>query len=224
MLKTLCFGLAISLLCKPSLLVADIDESTRLADDQHHACTHPGGYPYREKSDYVMKELDLREGDVVVDVGAGDGWWSKRMAEKVGSTGVVHASEVVDDKVDKMKKDLADLKNIQPYLSPMDGTGLPEGSCDLAFMSKVYHHLPDGERVEYLRHLKKIVKPTGRLCIIERHPLIGSKQGRSHGWPMGRLIQQAEQAGWIAVRCEMMRGTNHYLAIFVGSDAFADKK
>jgi ubiquinone/menaquinone biosynthesis C-methylase UbiE len=171
-----------------------------------------------------MNELDLHSGDVVVDVGAGDGWWSKLMAKQVGESGTVHASEVVQDKVDKMKKDLADSPNIRPYLSPLDGTGLPDDSCDMAFLSKVYHHLPDGKHVDYLRHLKKVVKPTGRLCIIERHPLLGSQRGRDHGWRMGQLIVEAEEAGWVAVRCELMRGTYHYIAIFAPSELFPAPK
>ncbi|MFC1637248.1 class I SAM-dependent methyltransferase [Planctomycetota bacterium] len=150
----------------PTAAYADSGESTRITDAEQHAYSGTGRYPYREKSVYVLKELDLKPGDTVVDIGAGDGWWTRKMAEAVGPEGVIHASEVVQKLVDTMKEEFADISQIKPYLSPTDSTSLAENSCDLAFLSKTYHHLDEGSHVDYLRHLKKVVKPMGRLCVI----------------------------------------------------------
>ena len=54
--------------------------STRVSDPGRHARAGDSRYPYRAKSQYILAELDLRAGDVVVDIGAGDGWWSAQMA------------------------------------------------------------------------------------------------------------------------------------------------
>lgn len=200
---------------------ADWGESTRVADAEQHACVGSGGYPYRAKSEYVLKELDLKPGDVVVDVGAGDGWWAEQMAKFVGDEGIIHASEVDQKKVDGMKKRFADVPQIQPYMCPTDGTGLPEDSCDLAFLSKTYHHLNKDGQVDYLRHLNEVVKPTGRLCVIEKHArLTAAGRGKEHAWSPGLLIEQAEEAGWISVRYELITGTYHFIAIFVQGDLF----
>jgi len=59
----------------------------------------------------------------------------------------------------------------------------------------------------------------GRLCIIEKEPAIATRS-RPHGTPLSRLIKQAEEAGWILVRYELLTGTYHYLAIFVQKDLF----
>jgi len=74
--------------------------------------------------------------------------------------------------------------------------------------------------VDYLRHLNKVVKPTGRLCVIEMNSAIGTGRGAEHAWSPGLLTQQAEQAGWILVRCELMTGTYHFIAIFVQKELF----
>ena len=118
-----------------------------------------------------------------------------------------------------MKERFTDLPQVKPYLCPTDGTGLAENSCELAFLSKTYHHLdPDG-RVDYLRHLRQVVKPTGRVCVIEQYSEIAPRH-KSHAIALSQLVKQAEQAGWIAVRYELMTGTYHYIAIFVQKDLF----
>lgn len=199
---------------------ADSGESTRVDNRSQHACAYSGGYPYREKSEYVLKELDLQPGDVVVDIGAGDGWWTEKMQQRVGSEGVVYAAEVDQGKVDHMKKRFANLPRVKPYLCPTDGTGLEDDSCDLAFLSKTYHHLPKDKLIDYWRHLGSVVKPTGRVCVIENHTGLAAGRGKEHGWSPGLLAQQAEEGGWILVRYELITGTYHYLAIFVQKDLF----
>lgn len=214
------FLVALVVISAPTEIYADPVQSTRVIDPDQHACTGGGGYPYRKKSEYVLKELDLKAGDVVVDIGAGDGWWAEQMVRFVGTEGTIHASEVEQNKVDEMKEKFADVPQIKPYLCPTDSTGLTDNSCDLAFLSKTYHHLNKGGHVDYLRHLRKVVKPTGRLCVIEKHRALASGHGKDHAWPPGLLIQQAEEAGWICVRYELITGTYHYIAFFVQRELF----
>ena len=193
--------------------------STRVSDPSQHAPAGDSRYPYRARSEHILRELDLRAGDVVVDIGAGDGWWSEQMAKHVGPTGVIHASEVESRKLEQMKKRFADTPQVRPYLSPKDGTGLPDDACDLAFLSQTFHHLDKPTRIDYLRHLRGVIKPVGRLCVIEKYSAIATR-GSSHGTSLSRLVDEAEQAGWIPVRYELMTGTYHYLALFVQKDLF----
>ena len=209
----------------PGATSTDSWRSTRVTDSTHHQTNGTGRYPYRTKSDYVLRELDLRPGDVVVDIGAGDGFWAERMAKFVGKGGTVYASEVEQNKVDRMKEKFTDLPQVRAYLCPTDGTGLAENSCELAFLSKTYHHLDADGRVDYLRHLRQVVRPTGRLCVIERYADADSTSQRgSHDMLLSQLVKQAEEAGWIAVRYELMTGTYHYITIFVQKDLFPPER
>lgn len=220
----LVLALSTCLLLPLASALADSCDSTRVSDENQHAVTKKGGYPYREKSDYVLKELDLKPGDVVADIGAGDGWWTEKMAEAVGEQGVVYAGEVVQDKVDKMKEKFANVPQVKPYLCPLDGTGLEEDSCDLVFFSKTYHHLDKDGQVDYLNGLRSVLKPTGRLVVIEHYQELATGRAREHAWSPGLLTQQAEEADWVLVRSEMITGTNHFMAIFVQKALFGIKE
>lgn len=207
----------------PVATSTDSWQGTRVTDSDLPQPVGTGRYPYRAKSDYVLRELDLRPGDVVVDIGAGDGFWAERMAAVVGKEGTIHASEVEQNKVDRMKERFTYLTQVRPYLCPTDSTGLQENSCELAFLSKTYHHLDADGRADYLRHLREVVRPTGRLCVIERYANIAGQRG-SHDMLLSQLVKQAEEAGWIAVRYELMTGTYHYIAIFVQKDLFPPER
>jgi ubiquinone/menaquinone biosynthesis C-methylase UbiE len=95
----------------------------------------------------------------------------------------------------------------------MDGTGLPDHSCDLVFISKTYHHLEG--HVDYLRHLAQVTKASGRLAVVEQHMALASDQSKDHAWKPGLLIQQAEEAGWILQTYSMIPGSDHFIAVFI---------
>ena len=124
------------------------------------------GYGYRESADIVIKRLQLKPDSVILDLGAGDGWWSAKIAAKLSTDGIIHAAEVEQKKVDAMISRHKDTPQIKPYLCPLDGTALETDTCDLAFISKTYHHFNKDSHVDYLIHLKDIIKPTGKLVII----------------------------------------------------------
>ncbi len=198
---------------------AEPDASTRIsnADETRKAHSPPKGF--KTQKDLILKELDLRPGDVVVDIGAGDGGWSEPMAKLVGASGAVHAAEVSQTKVDQMKTKFASLPQLRPYLCPTDGPGLPPNSCDLAFISETYHHFDKGTQVAYLKGLRSVLKPNGRLVIIERYTETGLGNGE-HGTPLSRLIRESEESGWVPVRAELIPTTYHYIAIFAQKDLF----
>jgi len=194
-------------------------ESTRVTNTAQHARTGTKSYPYRSKQDYILEELDLRKGDVVADIGAGEGWWTEQMAKNVGERGRIYALEVDKKKVEKLKKKFAGVAQIIPSLCEKDSTGLEENSCDLALFSQVFHHLDKDGRVDYLRHLRKVLKPTGRVVVIEKY--IDTVTGHNrHGTRLSVLVADAEEAGWAPVRYQLMTGTYHYMVTFVQKDLF----
>ena len=164
----------------------------------------------RAHSGTVLEGLELRTGHVVVDVGAGRGWWAARMSNAVGADGIIHAAEVTPGLVDQMKETFAENPEVRPYLCPHDSTGLPANECDLAFLCLVYHHMNQG--VDYLCHLHLVVKPAGRMAIVDRFPHTCS-HGHDRGVAPARLLKDAQAAGWITLWFRRLT-TTCYMAMF----------
>ncbi|MSO46359.1 MAG: methyltransferase domain-containing protein [Acidobacteria bacterium] len=120
-----------------------------------------------ERTDLLLPELGLASGMVVADIGAGTGYFSRRIAQAVGPTGRVYAVDVQPEMV-KMLETLAKepgLANIAPVLGSAVDVKLPVASVDLAIMVDVYHELEYPK--ELLTSLVRVLKPNGRLVFVE---------------------------------------------------------
>jgi len=193
--------------------------SSRVRDPSVLIQRDGSGYAYRTHLGFILQRLDIQPGDRILDLGAGDGWWTAHFAEKVGPEGTVYAAEVTQELVDRLKQRLHDHPHVQSYLCPRDRPGLPDHSVDLVFISQVYHHLEGQTRINYWRELAKTVTPLGRVAVIETYPPIALR-GKDHGTPLSTLVREAEEGGWIPVEVWFIPRTQHYLAIFIQQKAF----
>ena len=120
-----------------------------------------------ERGDLLLRELGLKPGMAVADIGAGTGYYARRMAPLVGSSGVVYATDVQPEMMqmlaDGAKK--AGLTNIKPVLGGLQSVNLPDNSIDLAIMVDVYHEL--AYPFEVVESLVRALKPDGRIAYIE---------------------------------------------------------
>jgi SAM-dependent methyltransferase len=120
-----------------------------------------------ERGDLLMRELALRPGMVVADVGAGTGYYARRMSPLVGASGAVFAVDVQPEMIailrDLAKK--AGLTNIKPVLGSVDNVRLADASIDLAIMVDVYHELEFP--FEVMESIVRALKPGGRVAYVE---------------------------------------------------------
>ena len=120
-----------------------------------------------ERGDLLMRELALRPGMVVADVGAGTGYYARRMSPLVGAAGTVFAVDVQPEMI-AMLTDLAKkagLANIKPVLGAADNVKLADASIDLAIMVDVYHELEFP--YEVMESIVRALKPGGRVAYVE---------------------------------------------------------
>ena len=120
-----------------------------------------------ERGDLLLRELGLKQGMTVADIGTGTGYYARRMAPLVGSSGVVCATDVQPEMM-KMLEDgakKAGLTNIKPILGGLQNVNLPDASIDLAIMVDVYHELEFP--FEVIDSLVRALKPGGRIAYVE---------------------------------------------------------
>ncbi len=120
----------------------------------------------------IAKLLAIGPGSSVAEVGAGHGEMTVRMAEQVGPSGHVYATELDPDRLADIRKRVAavGLRNTAVVAATPDSTGLVAGSCDAAYMIGVYHHLTDP--VDTDRSLFAALKPGGRLLVNDFPPTL----------------------------------------------------
>jgi arsenite methyltransferase len=120
-----------------------------------------------QKPDEVVRALNLKPGQTVVDIGAGTGYFTRRFARAVGPSGKAIGLEIEPGMVAYMEADAKKLKlpNYQARLVKPDDPELAPHSVDVAFFCNVLHHIDD--RVAYLRKLRSALKPGGRVAVLD---------------------------------------------------------
>jgi predicted methyltransferase len=119
----------------------------------------------------ILDALGISAGSRVADVGAGEGFFTARMAKKVGPAGRVYAVDI-DDKfaIPKLKElvEKQSLANVSVIHSEPADPKLPSGGLDAALMVIVYHEVEPYR--EMLTHVLESLKPGGRFVVVDNMP------------------------------------------------------
>ena len=146
-----------------------------------------------ERSDLLLRMLSLTPGMVVADVGAGTGYYARRIADAIGPTGRVYAIDVQPEMF-AMLQSVAKQRgygHITPLLGAANDVKLPAASVDVALMVDVYHELEFPYQV--LASIVRAVKPGGRVVFVEyraEDPRVPIK--RLHKMSEAQLRREAE--------------------------------
>ena len=150
-----------------------------------------------QRPDEVMDALGIAEGSVVADLGAGGGWFTTRLARRVGPNGKVYAEDIQHEMIEAMKRRVERLdltKRVEFKLGDANDPKLPTGVLDAALIVDAYHEME--QPVTLLRNVAGSLKPTGRIGIVNF-----TKEGGGPGPPMEervdpeRVIRDASAAG-----------------------------
>ena len=120
-----------------------------------------------EQPEKVLDTLKITPGSTVADIGAGTGYFSLRLAKRVGPQGRVLATDIQPQMLALLSENMraAGIRNIEPILCTPTDAKLPEGQLDLALMVDVYHELASPE--ETMTQVRRALKPDGRLVLVE---------------------------------------------------------
>jgi predicted methyltransferase len=120
-----------------------------------------------QRPDQIMDALGIADASVVADIGAGSGWFTTRLARRVGPQGIVYAEDVQKEMMNAISRRVSreGFSNVKPVLGLGNDPRLPPASLDVALMVDAYHEVED--RVSMLANLAKALKPHGRLGIVD---------------------------------------------------------
>jgi ubiquinone/menaquinone biosynthesis C-methylase UbiE len=125
-----------------------------------------------QKPELIMDELLIAEGSAVAEIGAGGGWFTVRLARRVGPNGVVYAEDIQPEMIEAMRLHLQHehLTNVKPILGTKNDPRLP-AMVDAVLTVETFREMADlADPVELLNNVAKSLKPQGRIGIVDFKP------------------------------------------------------
>jgi SAM-dependent methyltransferase len=115
----------------------------------------------------ILKALAIRSGQTIVDAGCGDGYMAQVFARALQGAGTVYAiDQATPDVMDGEQEPEA--ATICPVAADLTGViPLPSGFIDLIYLSSVFHIFDEDQARGFMREVKRLLKPGGRLAIVD---------------------------------------------------------
>lgn len=158
-----------------------------------------------QKSEDLIRQLGLARGSRVADIGCHEGYMTMKLSESVGHSGKVYAVDVEQEKLDRLKKGLEkrNIGNVVPIKGEYDNPHLPDNTLDAVIILDTYPEMTAHD--EMLQHIKKALKPGGRLILCEaiadsRRTSTRQEQERKHELGIGYALGDLKKAGLTIVR------------------------
>ncbi|WP_242096019.1 MULTISPECIES: methyltransferase domain-containing protein [unclassified Sphingomonas] len=210
-----------------ALLLAACDGSKPLI---HHEPEQPGPFPAADRpvagivssrwsteedrdrlneAREVMDKGGVARGMTVADIGAGEGYYTIRLAARVGKTGRVLAEDIFPAVRDTLAERAARerLDTVSVRLGEPDDPKLPPASFDRVLMVHMYHEI--AQPYAFLWHLRPSLKPDGLVVVVD-----ADRPTQNHGTPPALLKCEFAAVGYAEVAMKDMPSAGGYLATF----------
>ena len=167
-----------------------------------------GADKYASETRILSDSMHWKQGNVIAEIGAGEGQMSFLAAREVGATGRVYSTELNPAKLKHLTDEVKrrGLGNIEILQARAIDTALPANCCDDIFLRRVYHHFSDPKDTD--ASIYRALKPGALLAVIEfpPRPEYGSLDGMPkshgglHGIPQNVLVDELKAAGFEIVQ------------------------
>lgn len=154
---------------------------------------------FRER---ILERARLAPGESVLDVGCGTGTLAIRAARHVGPTGAVHGIDPSPEMIARARKKAAREKVAASFETAVVQTlPFPDAQFDAVFATLMLHHLPRPAREAALREIRRVLKPGGRLVIVDfgapaaHKGLLGHLHHRHGGIDQAQVVSLVGDAG-----------------------------
>ncbi|WP_419722894.1 class I SAM-dependent methyltransferase [Sphingobium aquiterrae] len=143
------------------------------------------------EADDIMNRAGIKPGMTVADIGAGEGYYTTRLARRVGPTGRVLAEDIMPETIDALGRRITreNWHNVSVKLGTADDPRLPAGSFDRVLMVHMYHEI--AEPYAFLWHLHPALKPDGEVIVVD-----ANRPTDQHGTPPRLLACEFAAMGY----------------------------
>jgi ubiquinone/menaquinone biosynthesis C-methylase UbiE len=150
--------------------------------------------------DRVMAAVGVQAGMVIGEVGAGNGYFTVKLASKVGPDGRVYANDIDENVLEALDERCEEegLTNIVTMVGEEDDPLLPDGALDMVFMVYAFHDID--QQVSLLISLKQDLKPGASVVILDEDPEKTEEYG--HFLTTDEVVELFDQAGYRLVQSE----------------------
>ena len=163
----------------------------------------------RGEAERVLDRLAVRPGQRVADIGAGLGYYTVRLAQRLGPGATIYATDVTPEYLQRLKDRLAraGISGVQIVLGGARDPRLPRDSVDIAILSHVYHEIENP--YEFLARLQPALRHGARVGIIDM-----DRPTQNHGTPPALLRCELAAVGYRQTDFSPLTPADGYLAIF----------
>lgn len=157
----------------------------------------------------VMDKAGIAEGMTVADIGAGEGYYTVRLSQRVGAEGRVLAEDIVPGVRDALAERVTRerIANVSVRLGEPDDPKLPPASFDRILMVHMYHEI--AQPYAFLWAMRPALRPGGRVVVVD-----ADRPTQNHGTPPQLLRCEFAAVGYRQVAIERMPSAGGYLAMF----------
>ncbi len=161
------------------------------------------------EADTVMDRAGIRPGMTVADIGAGEGYYTVRLAARVGEEGRVLAEDIMPSVRDQLAERVSRerLANVSVRLGSPADPRLPGNSFDRVMMVHMYHEI--AQPYEFLWRLRPSLKPDGLVVVVD-----ADRATQNHGTPPALLRCEFAAVGYAQVSSEPLPSAGGYIATF----------
>jgi ubiquinone/menaquinone biosynthesis C-methylase UbiE len=159
----------------------------------------------------VVKTMNLKSGDVVADIGAGTGYFTRRFAVAVGAKGKAIGLDIEQSMVTYMQEDAKklNLHNYDARVVKFDDPELAPQSVDVVFLCNTYHHIE--KRVAYFRNVSKSLRANGRVVIVDFYKDSSMGPPRDHKLAKDVVTKEMKEAGYRLIKSHTMLEHQYFL-------------
>ncbi len=165
------------------------------------------------EAERVMNRLRILAGMRVVDIGAGDGYYTVRLARRLGRAMPIYAEDVKAEYLERLESRLKreGISGVTLIRGEPGDPKLPQAAIDVAILAHVYHEIENP--YEFLYRLQPSLAPEARLAIVEV-----DKATQDHGTPPALLRCELAAVGYRQIDFMSLAPADGYLAVFVPPD------